>query len=191
MTKNDARLARGLPSITPGIQRATWRARSLIRLSLLRRSYDSAYARGDLVDPSIAVRSRNATRQSRKFTYIFASFPSAWLGRQFHCGRRGFPQVKYAAMKLLSAEVDDLMKEAAKEQAPFLQMPEGHVLRTSRNVIWLWSIEVPLLTSCFNILSGPAQRSRLEPISLFQIEFCDAARRLVGKIFSAQVHAVL
>jgi hypothetical protein len=44
-------------------------------------------------------------------------------------------------MKLLSAEVDDLMKEVAKEQAPFLQMPEGHVLRTSRNVIWL--IEVP------------------------------------------------
>jgi hypothetical protein len=28
-------------------------------------------------------------------------------------------------MKLLSAEVDDLMKEVAKERAPFLQMPEG------------------------------------------------------------------
>jgi hypothetical protein len=67
--------------ITPGIQRATWRARSLIKLSLLRRSYDSAHARGDLVDSLIAVRSWNATRKSRKFTYIFASFPSAWLGR--------------------------------------------------------------------------------------------------------------
>jgi hypothetical protein len=40
------------------------------------------------------------------------------------CG--DFPQIKYAAMKLLSAEVDDLMKEVAKEQAPFLQMPKGH-----------------------------------------------------------------
>ena len=50
-------------------------------------------------------------------------------------------QEKYAAMKLLSAEVDDLMREVAKEQVPFLQTPEGQVLRTSRDAIW--SIEVP------------------------------------------------
>lgn len=42
--------------------------RDNIRLSLLRRSYDSAYARGGLVASSTAVCSRIATGQSRKYT---------------------------------------------------------------------------------------------------------------------------
>lgn len=51
----------------------------------------------DLVDPSIAARSGNATRQSRKFTYIFASFLSAWLRRDFHCRRECFDPHSKAA----------------------------------------------------------------------------------------------
>jgi len=56
--------------ITPGIQRATWRARSLIRLSLLRRSYDSAHARGDLVASSIAAHRAGATSSLGSHGYL-------------------------------------------------------------------------------------------------------------------------
>lgn len=50
-------------------------------------------------------------------------------------------QVKYDGMKRLSAEIDDLMKEVAKEQTPLLYIPEGHALQTSRDSIW--SLRIP------------------------------------------------
>jgi hypothetical protein len=50
-------------------------------------------------------------------------------------------QAKYEGMKRLSAEIDDLMKEVAKEQVPLLYIPEGHALKTSRDAIW--SLRVP------------------------------------------------
>jgi hypothetical protein len=50
-------------------------------------------------------------------------------------------QEKYEGMKKLSIEIDDLMKEVAREQAPFLHTTEGHVLNPSRDAIW--SIQVP------------------------------------------------
>ncbi|OAF16520.1 hypothetical protein AYJ54_37970 [Bradyrhizobium centrolobii] len=48
---------------------------------------------------------------------------------------------KYAGMKRLSIEIDDLVKEVAKEQVPWLHTPEGQVLKTSRDAIW--SVQVP------------------------------------------------
>lgn len=50
-------------------------------------------------------------------------------------------QAKYDGMKRLSAEIDDLMKEIAKEQVPLLYVPEGQALRTSRDAIW--SLNIP------------------------------------------------
>ncbi|MGY4305197.1 hypothetical protein ACVIJ6_002440 [Bradyrhizobium sp. USDA 4369] len=50
-------------------------------------------------------------------------------------------QAKYEGMKRLSAEVDDLMKEVAREQVPLLYLPEGQALRTSRDAIW--SLNIP------------------------------------------------
>ena len=50
-------------------------------------------------------------------------------------------QEKYEGMKKLSIEIDDLMKEVAREQVPFLHTTEGHVLKPSRDAIW--SIQVP------------------------------------------------
>jgi hypothetical protein len=50
-------------------------------------------------------------------------------------------QEKYQAMKKLSVEMDDLVKEVAKEQVPFLSTTEGHVLKPSRDAIW--SVQVP------------------------------------------------
>lgn len=50
-------------------------------------------------------------------------------------------QEKYEAMKRLSSELDDLMKEVANEQVPFLHTTDGHVLKPSRDAIW--SVQVP------------------------------------------------
>jgi hypothetical protein len=50
-------------------------------------------------------------------------------------------QAKYEGMKRLSAEIDDLMKEVAKEQVPLLYIPDGQALRTSRDAIW--SLNLP------------------------------------------------
>ncbi|MDA9390445.1 lipoprotein [Bradyrhizobium sp. CCBAU 45394] len=50
-------------------------------------------------------------------------------------------QAKYEGMKRLSAEIDDLMKEVAKEQVPLLYIPDGQALRTSRDAIW--SLNIP------------------------------------------------
>jgi hypothetical protein len=50
-------------------------------------------------------------------------------------------QAKYDAMKKLSVEMDDLVKEVAKEQSPTLQTQSGYVLRPSRDAIW--SVHIP------------------------------------------------
>ena len=50
-------------------------------------------------------------------------------------------QEKYEGMKRLTVEMDDLMKEVAREQVPFLKTTEQHVLMPSRDAIW--SISVP------------------------------------------------
>jgi len=50
-------------------------------------------------------------------------------------------QAKYEGMKRLSAEIDDLMKEVAREQVPLLYIPDGQALRTSRDAIW--SLNIP------------------------------------------------
>jgi hypothetical protein len=50
-------------------------------------------------------------------------------------------QEKYEGMKRLSSEIDDLIKEVAKEQVPLLHTTEGHFLKPSRDAIW--SIQVP------------------------------------------------
>jgi hypothetical protein len=50
-------------------------------------------------------------------------------------------QEKYDGMKHLSIEIDDLMKEVAREQAPLLHTTEGNVLKPSRDAIW--AIHVP------------------------------------------------
>ncbi|MBR0713965.1 hypothetical protein [Bradyrhizobium liaoningense] len=50
-------------------------------------------------------------------------------------------QEKYEGMKRLSVEIDDLMKEVAKEQVPFLHIPIGQELTKSRDAIW--SVQVP------------------------------------------------
>ena len=50
-------------------------------------------------------------------------------------------QAKYDAMKKLSIEMDDLVKEVAKEQSPTLQTQSGYVLKPSRDAIW--SVQVP------------------------------------------------
>jgi hypothetical protein len=50
-------------------------------------------------------------------------------------------QAKYDAMKKLSVEMDDLVKEVAKEQSPTLQTQSDYVLKPSRDAIW--SVQVP------------------------------------------------
>jgi hypothetical protein len=50
-------------------------------------------------------------------------------------------QVKYEGMKRLSFEIDDLVKEVAKEQGSSLPATDPHILKSSRDAIW--SILVP------------------------------------------------
>ena len=49
--------------------------------------------------------------------------------------------IKYEAMKKLSIEMDDLVKEVAKEQKPSLQSQDGLLVQPSRDAIW--SLNVP------------------------------------------------